>query len=125
MTTVLLVDDEPDLLAIFGMLLELSGYEVQTAADGEEAMHRMAERRPDILITDWMMPRMGGEELCRELRRPGSPHADVPIIVASAVKQPRRDASPPLYDRFVRKPTSVDDVIRLIEEMEAERGARR
>lgn len=111
----LLVDDEPDTLSVFGMLLEFSGYEVTIAQDGAEALRRAAEKRPEVVVTDWMMPGMNGRRLCAELRREGSTFASVPIIVASAAMLPP-EGEQTLYDRFLRKPVLIEELIRAIEE---------
>jgi CheY-like chemotaxis protein len=117
---VLLIDDEPDTLSVFCMLLEMSGYRVVTALDGDEALQRIASTRPDVVVTDWMMPGMNGHALCAELRKEGSDWSSVPIIVASAAMQPPEGAER-LYDRFVRKPLLIDDLLREIEGVLRER----
>lgn len=114
MTTVLLIDDEPDTVTIYALLLEMSGYRVMQAHDGSQALHSIGKSAPDVVVTDWMMPGMNGRELCEELRREGSPHATIPIVVASAAMEPPEGAQC-LYDRFVRKPVVIDELIRVIE----------
>lgn len=68
-TKLLIVDDEVDLLAELRPLLERSGYEVVTATDGEGALARVREERPDLIILDVMMPRLDGREVLRRLRQ--------------------------------------------------------
>ena len=68
MTKVLIVDDEPDLLFLLKMVLETAGYHVVEASDGEEALAKLAEESPDMIITDLMMPVMNGRELIQKLR---------------------------------------------------------
>ena len=65
---VLLVDDESTVLSVLSVWLEESGYQVQCAADGLEAVKAIEADCPDILLTDWRMPNMNGIELCRWLR---------------------------------------------------------
>lgn len=72
--TVLLVDDDPAILRMLARWLERAGYRVQTASDGAEALARIETGCPDILVTDWEMPRLDGLELCRELRSRTLPH---------------------------------------------------
>ncbi|MCH6171826.1 response regulator transcription factor [Pseudonocardia alaniniphila] len=62
--------------------LDRSGYQVQVAGDGEQAMHAVAGRVPDIVILDLMLPRLGGLEVCRRLR---SESADLPIVMLTAL----------------------------------------
>ena len=68
MHSILLVDDEPEILAAWRLILENEGYEVGCASNGAEAVARMRSVVPDLIITDWMMPVMDGAELCRRLK---------------------------------------------------------
>ena len=67
-TKLLLIDDEADLLAELKPLLERSGYEVNTAIDGIDGLHKIETWQPDLLILDVMMPQLNGRELLRQLR---------------------------------------------------------
>src|SRR3954465_12937383 len=78
---ILIVDDDPNLLVILADQLRADGYEVQTARDGEEALRRLGQAWPDLLILDMPMPRMEGLPLAREVKA----RADLPIIVLSAI----------------------------------------
>ncbi len=78
---ILIVDDDPNLLVILAEQLRADGYEVQTARDGDEALRRLANAWPDLLIIDMLMPRMDGLTLAREVKA----RADLPIIVRSAI----------------------------------------
>jgi CheY-like chemotaxis protein len=81
MATVLIVDDEPDILLMLRMSLEDEGHDVVLAADGKMALERIAERRPDIVLLDLMMPVLDGWGVLNALKgRPDSP----PVIVVSA-----------------------------------------
>lgn len=114
MTTVLLVDDEPDTLAVYAMLLEMAGYHVMKALDGVQAIEALGDATPDVIVTDWMMPGINGKALCDKLRQPGSVHAMIPIIVSSAAMN-APDGAQTLYDEFLRKPLIIDDLIAGIE----------
>jgi len=78
--TVLVVDDEPTLVATLKYNLEREGYRVLTATDGESALALARSRRPDLLILDLMLPVMDGLEVCRALRREMS----LPILMLTA-----------------------------------------
>ena len=78
--TVLVVDDEPTLVAALKYNLEREGYRVLTAADGGAALEVARSRRPDLLVLDLMLPVMDGLEVCRALRREMS----VPILMLTA-----------------------------------------
>ena len=79
----LLVEDEPALAQMLSYNLDKSGFEVQLATDGEEALTLLAEARPDLVVLDWMLPGVSGLEICRQLRR-RSDTADIPIIMLTA-----------------------------------------
>jgi diguanylate cyclase (GGDEF)-like protein len=66
---VLAVDDDPMSLMLLARTLEKAGHEVQTAANGSDALQIALETSPQVVIADWMMPEMDGLELCRALRR--------------------------------------------------------
>ena len=87
MSTILLVDDEPDLLDLYGEVLELMDHRVLRAHDGREALEIAHARRPDLVVTDWQMPRMNGLELCEQLGR-DRVLRDVPIIMHSTARDP-------------------------------------
>ena len=78
--TVLLVDDEPTLVATVKYNLERDGFQVLTAGDGETAMNLARARRPDLVILDLMLPVMDGLEVCRLLRR----ESKLPILMLTA-----------------------------------------
>ncbi|MCF3651910.1 response regulator [Synoicihabitans lomoniglobus] len=84
---ILSVDDEPDVTDIIAFNLRKRGYEVQTAADGHSALDRIAERRPDLLLLDLMLPDLDGFAICEILRRRADT-ATLPIIILSAWSEP-------------------------------------
>jgi CheY-like chemotaxis protein len=104
MYSVLLVDDEPDLLAVSHLILSGEGYDVHCASNGAEALERVKQRVPDLIITDWMMPLMGGAELCRRLR--AQPDlAPVPILVHTSVSLPANDGN--AWNAWLQKPVPM------------------
>ena len=89
---VLVVEDEADLVELLRYNLEAEGFGVAAAQDAEEAMLRIAERKPDIILLDWMLPGTSGIEICRRLRaRPET--ATVPIIMVTARGRGRAGAA--------------------------------
>jgi two-component system response regulator MprA len=78
---ILVVDDEPAVRDSLDRALRLEGYEIELAADGDEALTAVAERPPDALVLDLMMPRMNGLEVCRRLRAKGD---RTPVLVLTA-----------------------------------------
>ncbi len=80
---VLVVEDEDSLAMLLEYNLKKEGYFVQTVADGEEALIRIDERTPDLLILDWMLPSVSGVEICRRLRQRTATR-NLPIIMLTA-----------------------------------------
>jgi len=112
---ILVVDDEFDVLSAYTMLFEYRGYRVRTAGNGAEALELAARERPDVVVSDYMMPVMDGAELCLQWRADPALRA-IPFILASA-GIPRKDEVIP-YDPFFRKPIRfevlLDEIARLI-----------
>ena len=80
---VLIVEDEAPLVTMLRYNLEREGFAVDEAADGEEALLRIAEHRPDAVLLDWMLPLVSGLEVCRRLRRVPATRA-LPVIMLTA-----------------------------------------
>jgi two-component system, cell cycle response regulator DivK len=83
MTTVLLVDDSLEILAVHGAFLANRGYRVLTAGDGEEALSSARENRPDVIFLDHSLPRRTGVEVASELKRDPATAA-IPIVLMTA-----------------------------------------
>jgi CheY-like chemotaxis protein len=83
---VLVVDDDRNLRKIISTNLELAGYKVATASDGREALTKIEQEIPDLLLLDLMMPHMDGYEVARRVRsHPNPPIANVPFIILKAI----------------------------------------
>jgi two-component system, OmpR family, phosphate regulon response regulator PhoB len=80
---ILVVEDEEALATLLHYNLEKEGYRVELCADGEEAMIRIDEKLPDIVVLDWMLPSVSGIEVCRRLRQ-RSVTRNLPIIMLTA-----------------------------------------
>src|SRR5277367_5559228 len=80
---VLIVEDEAALVTLLRYNLEQEGFAVSEATDGEEALLRIAEEKPDAVLLDWMLPIVSGIEVCRQLRRAPSTRS-LPIIMLTA-----------------------------------------
>ncbi len=96
---VLVVDDEANILELCRLYLERDGYEVLEARDGEAALALAAEKNPDLVILDLMLPKLDGYEVCRRLRG----ESDVPIIMLTA-----RDED---VDKIVGLELGADDYV--------------
>ena len=80
---ILVVEDEDSLATLLQYNLEKEGYHVSLAGDGEEALMQVDERLPDLVVLDWMLPKVSGIEVCRRLRQ-RSETRNVPIIMLTA-----------------------------------------
>ena len=107
---ILAVDDEPDALEILEWFLTSEGFEVITATSALAALHRAEERRPDLIITDYIMPQMSGLALCSRLRAQPATQR-IPIILHTAT-DPSIPATERLYDRVITKPGELFDLLR-------------
>ena len=79
--TILVVEDDPSISKGLKMNLEVEGYNVLLAEDGEKGLTLAYESQPDLILLDVMLPKMNGYELCKEIRRR---KIDVPILILSA-----------------------------------------
>ncbi len=99
---ILIVEDDDAISALLEYNLSKDGYEVVVAADGEEALTLVSERLPDIVVLDWMLPKVSGIEVCRRLRQ-RTESRNVPIIMLTA----RGEES----DRIRGLDTGADDYV--------------
>jgi DNA-binding response OmpR family regulator len=99
---ILIVDDDPNLLIVLAEQLRADGYDVVTARDGDEALRRLRQSWPDLLVIDMLMPRMDGLTLAREVKN----LADLPIIVLSAIDaaDSKADLLDEVAEDYVTKP---------------------
>lgn len=104
MHSILLVDDEPDILAAWQLILANEGYEVRCAYNGIEALECLEQELPDLVITDWAMPLMDGAELCRRMKAHAG-LARVPILVHSAA--PPAQVDDRTWTACLRKPVGA------------------
>jgi CheY-like chemotaxis protein len=119
-TRVLVADDSETILLLLRTRLELAGYEVETAADGQEVTERWQQSEPadlpDLLLLDAMMPRKSGIDALRELRAAG---VDTPALIVSA-HQDATDANAPSdleVSGFLHKPIDFDRLLSSIAEL--------
>lgn len=100
---ILIAEDEPAMRKIIRLYLEKEGYQVAEASDGQEALDLLCRKTYDLLIADWMMPRMDGIQLCREVRACSIP---VKIIMLTARGEARHEITGLTCgaDDYIRKP---------------------
>ena len=83
MTTILVVDDEPNILELANLYLEREGYKVESASKGSEALAKLDTTKPALVVLDLMLPDIDGFEVCRQIRK----KSDVPILMLTARRE--------------------------------------
>lgn len=112
----LIVDDEPNLLRAVAACLRSEGYEVDTARSGDEGLVRVAQRLPDLIVSDIRMPRMDGYAFARQLR--GNRRTDLIPIVFLTAKDESSDRLEGIrsgVDAYLTKPFEPDELVAVIE----------
>jgi CheY-like chemotaxis protein len=119
-TVVLVVDDEVLLVELLRAALEEEGYDVRTAPDGQAAWEAVAAARPDVVLTDVMMPRLDGWGLYRALQAEAA-YRDIPVVLMSAGAQLQGQAAGPggaggdrRPPRVLRKPFELAELVALL-----------
>ena len=83
MTTILVVDDEPNILELAKLYLEQEGYQVEGVSNGNDALLKLSSAKPSLIVLDLMLPDINGFEVCREIRK----KSDIPILMLTARKE--------------------------------------
>lgn len=114
----LVVEDSETILLLIRMRLEMAGYEVTAATNGRQALDRLEEARPDLILLDLRMPVMSGVEVLNELRARGDP---TPVLVCTAHRDPAEmvDATEAGADDHITKPIDFDVLFEKIERLTA------
>lgn len=112
---ILIVDDEPDLVAVLRLGLQMEGFEVLEAADGEEGLRKAQQEKPDLVVLDLMLPRMDGYQVCRTLKFDAR-FKSLPIFILSARpgEKDKRLALEMGADVFIGKPYDLKDLVKRI-----------
>ena len=113
--TVLLVDDEPNIVLSLEFLVEQAGYEARIARDGESALKAIEERKPDLVLLDVMLPRRDGFDVCRTIR--ANPEwDDIRIVMLTAKgRDSEREKGLALgADAYITKPFSTREAMEQI-----------
>lgn len=110
---VLLVDDELSSAEVLALILAGEDYHVTLAADARQALARLDEAAPDILVVDFMMPGMNGAELVKEIRK-NPRYENVPVLLISGAPEAALRRYDVRYDAFLRKPFGLDLFLRTL-----------
>ncbi len=112
MKRILFVDDEPHVSRVAQLSLERAGYEVELASDGLEGLEKLLAEPYDVLITDMMMPRMNGWELCEAIQEQIPERKFFIFVVTSRSEAEHREWAESLpRAEFIEKPLSLSHLI--------------
>jgi CheY-like chemotaxis protein len=115
---VLVVDDDEVIRRLIAVNLQLEGFDVETAVDGQDCLERVAEIDPDVITLDVMMPRLDGWETAVQLRKsPETAHIKVVLITARAQEDDKNHGSQVGADAYLTKPFDPNEMIRVIREL--------
>jgi CheY-like chemotaxis protein len=112
-SNVLVVDDEYASTEVLALVLDEEGYRVTVAGNGRQALERLDEAAPDVIVTDYMMPIMNGAEMVRTIRAMPQ-YANVPVVLMSGVPEAMLSEHRPLYDRFLHKPFDIERLLEVL-----------
>ena len=113
---VLLVDDELSSAEVLALVLAGEGYHVTVAADGRQALDRLDESAPQLLVTDFMMPGMNGGDLAKAVRERDAYRA-IPVLMISGAPEAALRPDRPQYDAFLRKPFGLEEFRGVLESL--------
>ena len=117
-STVLVVDDDPDIQIMLQEVLQDEGYNVRLASNGREALEHVERERPDLIVLDLMMPVMDGRQFYQQFRaRHHVEHARVPVLLVSAGHSLRETARELGTDGYLPKPFDLDVLVRQVERL--------
>ncbi|MCS7183418.1 MAG: response regulator [Thermoanaerobaculum sp.] len=115
MPDVLVVDDEPSLRDTLSFILEMEGFSVEVAKDGDEALEKVRQSRPGVVLLDVMMPKKDGYQVCQEIKGdPALAQTKVVILTAMGQAADRARALAVGADAYVSKPFDEDFLITLL-----------
>ena len=116
MHTMLIVDDEPEILETTKWAFEMAGYKVQTAASAEEALPQARDGKPDVMLIDYKLPHMNGLELLKAVR-PTIPDT-ITFMITGLTHQTENleEESRQLGAGFLQKPLQLESVMKLVKE---------
>ena len=118
-TTVLVVDDEPQVVWMLRFSLEAEGYQTLAARDGRAALDEIRRHRPPLMLLDIMMPVMDGWSVLEEIQTLPEEERPRVVVVSSRTSVRDRDKATELgADAFVAKPFNIDDLLAVLRELE-------
>lgn len=120
MATVLIVDDEPDILLLVRINLELAGHEARTASDGEEALASVHEQVPDAIVLDVMMPKLDGWSVIERLKSDSDERIrTIPVVMLTALSSDQDQVRGGIEGaiRYLAKPVAPEALVAAVEDV--------
>jgi DNA-binding response OmpR family regulator len=115
---VLIVDDEPNIVLSLEFLMKKSGYEVAIARDGEAALAAIAQRVPDLILLDVMMPKLDGFEVCQRVRaNPAWSRARIIMLTAKGRDVEKQKGLALGADDYITKPFATGEVVERVRQL--------
>src|SRR5450830_828063 len=111
--TILVADDDPHIVELVSLYLRRAGYSIETAYDGDQALRKVSELQPSLIVLDIMMPGADGLQVCRTLRRRGN----IPILLLTARSSDIDKIAGLRFgaDDYVTKPFNPDELVARVE----------
>lgn len=115
---ILFIEDETDQVMVIQARLEANGYDVVSAADGEEGLKKVYEEKPDLILLDLVIPKLDGFEVCKKIKAdPQVSNIPVMIITAVGMKDLDRLCHEMHADDFVKKPYEATDFMQKVKKL--------
>ena len=120
--TILVIDDEPDILTVVSMRLKKLGYQVLTAANGKQGLDTIRREKPDLVLLDLVMPFMNGAEVCRHVRNDTAlKHIPIILFTASGCADMTEEKLKTLgVDDYIIKPFEPEEFVSKVERILAQ-----
>ena len=115
---ILLVDDEPSIVKMVGKRLEVEGFDVLIAMDGQDGLTKARTQSPDLIVLDLMLPKLNGYEVCTMLKQDGR-YQKIPVVMFTAKAQDKDEklGMECGADAYFRKPFKAQELLEKIREL--------
>ncbi len=116
--SILVVDDEPNIVLSIEFLLKQAGYDVRVARDGEAALRAVAEKAPDLVVLDVMLPGRNGYDVCQTIRRePGGREIKIIMLTAKSRDIEQEKGLAMGADEYITKPFSTRELVERVKRL--------
>ena len=116
MTRILIIDDDPDVRTVMHILMKKQGFDVETASRREEAIAKLKDFRPTVILLDVLLSGADGRDICREIKQ-NPQYKDVPVIMFSAHPGAGENISSYGADDFITKPINSETLLQKIRQL--------